>query len=108
MAHETEKSYADRIEEWLVDTYGRDNVHRDYYLSRTVRYVDFYVNGPLTDFAIEVENDFEAVFKGIGQSLLYAGDIGSATPLIIIPPGHFEEPERTILNNHVTIKELEI
>lgn len=107
MTHESEKSYSYRVRKFLEETYGKDNVHGNHYLSESVRYVDYYVEGPLANFAIEIENDFEACLKGTGQALIYAGEL-ECVPLIIVPPDHIERPEYEYLNEHVEIVELDV
>ena len=90
----------------LEKLYGKGKVDTELYLPRTGRYLDIYVDD-VFPLAIEVENDFESVFEGVGQSLLYAHET-DAIPVIVVPEGEIEEPEREILNNYVNIIEIEV
>jgi len=105
MVHEPESEFAKNVKQLLENEYGEDKVEGGVYLLETRRYVDFYVEAPLVDLAIEVENDFEAVFKGVGQSLVYSHGTEVA-PVIVVPEGHIDEPELEILGSHVPIVQL--
>lgn len=107
MTHEPEKTFSYRVRKYLIDNYGKDNVHDNEFLPERYRWADYYVEGPITDFAIEIENDFDSCFKGVSQALVYAAEL-EATPLVIVPPGHIEEPERSDLNKIVRIEELDV
>lgn len=107
MTHESEKDFKHRVLEELGKIFDYKNVYEDVYLDETERFADAYVEGPFCDFAIEIENDFEAVFKGIGQSILYAKEL-DAVPVVIVPEGHVENPEADILNGFVRIVEMDV
>lgn len=107
MTHESETSFDERVEEYLIEKYGEHHVEHNVYLSESGRYADFHVKGPVVELMIEVENDFEACFKGTGQALLYAAHSRNAVPVIIAPPGHVKEPEAEMLSRHVPIIELD-
>ena len=100
MAHVDEKEFASRVVSDLIEFYSEDEVYEEVVLPATQRRVDIVVNPKNHDikFAIEVENDFEAVFGGIGQAEIYAAEL-NATPLIIVPEGHVEYPEIMYLSN---------
>jgi hypothetical protein len=104
--HEDEITFSEKVRAELVAHFGKDNITEQKYLPETYRFADFYVEGKFMNYAIEVENDFEAVLKGIGQVLIYANEL-DAVPVIVIPEGHIEEPEATILNRYVEIIEIE-
>lgn len=114
MPHETEKSFQYRVRKYLEKKYGKENVLDHEYLKEspfegeTGRFVDYWVNSPIGILAIEVENDFEACFKGTGQAIVYALHEREAMPLIIVPPGHVKEPEATMLSTHTPIIELDV
>lgn len=116
--HEPEDDFAVKVEKWLIEQYGEDNVEGNKYLSdehiynidaESRRYVDFWVNGPMCDFAIEVENDFDAAFNGVGQSVVYAAhtfDDPNVKRVIILPEDHVEQPEATMMREAVILKTL--
>lgn len=110
--HESERTYHDRVYEYLVDHYGADNVETNVYLAETYRFVDIWVHGPVVDYAIEVENDFESAFEGVGQAALYAShefDNPNVVPVVIVPPDHVAEPEVSMLRDSgVHIVELDV
>lgn len=113
MTHVSESTYQDRVEEWLIGEYGEDNVERNKYLNEpdvydegTIRFCDFWVEGPVCTFAIEVENDFDACWKGKTQAEIYSKFDSGAVPVIFIPPGHVEEPEVSMMRESILIKEL--
>lgn len=107
MIEQTEQEFAQKVREFLIDVYGEENVHMEYYLGRSERLCDFFVRGPLTKFAIEVENNWEAVYGGAGQAIQYAQEI-DAVPVIVVPKGCVEEPERTLIDRYVSIVELDL
>lgn len=105
---EPEKTYQERVVDYLIEHYGEDNVEDNEYLSETSRYADVWVEGPVLTLAIEIENDFEAVFKGVGQTIVYAAHSDEAVPVIIIPPGHTEEPEASMIRSRIPLIELDV
>jgi len=102
-----EDEYADLIHEMLNAEYGEENVERNVYIEEVHRFADFVVRAWPVDLAIEVENDFEAVFKGVSQALVYASQSEDMAPVIIRPPLEDESDnlENEILSSHVTIRE---
>lgn len=105
--HISEREYATEVAKpWLEAAYGAENVRHEVTLAASDRRADFIVEGKLATWACEVENDEESVIEAVGQSLLYAAHRPSWRPCIIIPPGHFEQPERDMLDEHVRIIEL--
>lgn len=108
MVHESEKSFHDKVHEYLIDAYGENNVTSKVYLEESYRFADFWVHTPIVDLAIEVENDFNAVIRGVGQAFLYAAHSKNAVPVVIVPKGHIEQPEVDMLRQRITITELEL
>lgn len=110
MTHESERPYHDCVVAWLKEEYGEDNVETDKYLRETGRYCDVWIDGPLAVLAVEIENDWEAVLKGIGQAHLYAAhETAGAVPMVITPPGHVEEPEVTLLRlRGIHVREVDV
>lgn len=106
--HEPEQSFYDRVEQFLETEYGAANVESDKFLPEPYRFADLWVETPLVDYAIEVENDFEAVLKGVGQVLIYAAEETNAVPVIIVPPDHVDEPEVSALRRRVPVVELAV
>lgn len=107
MTHESEITYHEKVQKVLELHYGEENVEYEKFLSETHRFVDFWVEGPVVDLAIEVENDFEAALKGAGQSILYAAHELNAVPVIILPPDHVEQPEADMMRSNIAIVEME-
>lgn len=108
MTHESEHDFTDRVGHYLEGMFGEDNVFGNLYLKETGRYADWWVDLDVVILAIEVENDWEAAIKGVGQAILYSKHSEKAIPLVIIPPGHIEEPEATMLREEVHIIELDV
>lgn len=96
-----EEKLQDEIEAELKEQHGKENVHREKYLQESDRYVDFYVEGTVP-LAIEVENGFDSVLKGVGQALIYAQEL-KAVPVIIVPESEIEQPEADHLSSNVTV-----
>lgn len=107
MTHESEDTFADHVEELLIQYYGEENVDRNHYLEETYRFADFWVDTGLVILAIEVENDFDSVLKGISQAYLYAAHDKRALPLVVVPKDHVENPEIEMLREKAPILELE-
>lgn len=108
MTHEDEITFQDRVYEYLAQNYGSENVETDKYLPEPYRFVDVWIDGPVAPLAIEIENDFEAVMEGVGQALIYAASAENAIPVVIVPPGHVEEPEVTALRRRIPVVELDV
>lgn len=75
------------------------DVDTEVYLPRSYRFADVLAEGNGFRIVGEVEDNFESVFEGIGQSLLYAAET-DAMPVVFYPEGTAEEPERTLLQQH--------
>lgn len=108
MAHESERTFSERVREYLVEHYGEENVESQVYLDETGRFADFWVDGPVVSLAVEVENDWEAASKGIGQALLYGAHDDDAVPVVILPKGHVDYPEVEMLRERIAIIELDV
>lgn len=108
MTHEPERPFHDRVASHLAATYGAENVEQDKYLSDPYRYCDIYVHGPLVDLAIEVESRFSAVLHGVGQAFIYASAADNAVPVVVVPPGHTEEPDVAALRQRIPVVELDV
>lgn len=108
MPHEDEASFQDRVIDFLQDEYGAENIEEDKYLPDPYRFCDIWVDGPVVDYAIEVENDFDAAITGVGQAVIYAAEETNAVPIVIVPPGHVEEPEVSSLRRAVPVVELDV
>lgn len=106
MTHEYESEFAEKVGEYLIESYGEENVEQNKFLSESYRFVDFWVDGPVVTLAIEVENDFDAVIEGVGQALMYAGHDDGVVPVVIIPEDHVEHPEVDYLRETVRIIEM--
>jgi hypothetical protein len=98
MTDESELTFHERVEADLKDHFGKEAVHSEVALPTTARRVDIMMETPhgAPDFAIEVENDWEACVKGHGQATLYAEQTG-ARPFVVVPEGHVEMPEALFL-----------
>lgn len=108
MPHQYEDNFHEDVAGYLESHFGEDNVDHELYLPQTGRYCDFWVTGPLTDYAIEVENDWEAAIQGVGQSLLYAAHAANTIPVVIVPDGHIEEPEASLYRQRAGVAILEL
>jgi hypothetical protein len=108
MSDEQEAEFQDRVVAYLQDQYGKDNVEESKYLPDPYRFCDIWVEGPLFDYAIEVENDFEAATAGVGQAVIYAAEEVNAVPVIVLPPDHSEEPEISSLRRAMPVVELDV
>lgn len=105
---EPEKPFQDRVVAYLEDEYGAENVEEDKYLPDPYRFCDVWVEGALVDYAIEIENDFDAAINGVGQALMYAAEEENAVPIVVLPPDHTDEPEASSLRRAVPIVELNV
>lgn len=103
MTHESEMRFEERVIERLRELYGEESVKEQYYFEDTGRWADAIVLGPVASFAIEIENDFEAAIEGVGQSQLYASEVGPLVPMVIVPRGHTDQPETDLLRNWGTL-----
>jgi len=94
MPHETEEPFQDRVQSWLADTYGPENVYEEKVLPVTRKRVDLYVetHGGGPDFVFETENDWTGVQKSHGQSILYSDQL-DARAFIVVPEGHVSWPD---------------
>lgn len=108
MTHESERTFHDRVVVELEQRYGAANVETDKYLQASGRYADVWVDIEPIALAIEIENDWESVATGVGQALLYAQHDARAVPVVIVPPGHVESPERELLARYLPIVEFDV
>lgn len=108
MSHEDEAPFQDRVVEYLENEYGAENVEENKYLPDPYRFCDIWVEGALFDYAIEVENSFDGVIEGVGQSLIYAAEEENAVPVVVVPDGHTEEPEVSSIRRSIPVIELDV
>lgn len=108
MTHEEEAPFQDRVVKYLEDEYGNENIEENKYLPDPYRFCDIWVEGPVVDYAIEVENDFDAAITGVGQALIYAAEEVNAVPIVVLPTDHVEEPEISSLRRAVPVVELDV
>lgn len=75
------------------------------YLRPSQRYADLVIEGPFIVLAIETESRFSSALKGVAQAAIYAEGIKEeypnkpVYPLVLVPDGHVEEPERTFIQD---------
>lgn len=110
MAHKSEKAFQDKLVEYLALIYGEENIETQKYLSEIDRYqedarrfCDIWIDGPMVNFAIEVESNFEACFKGISQAELYAKFEDNTVPIVALHRDHIKEPELSMLRENTPI-----
>lgn len=99
--HVPETTFADAVINYFKDEYPNCEVEREPYLQRTGRWADLLVETKDETFIVEVENDFEAMFKGIGQVLVYSAHSHEYIPIVAVPEGHVDEPEWTMMKKWV-------
>ena len=92
--HEPEVRFQERLHEHYNEKYGAENVEREKRFANGRR-ADFWVDTGELVMAVECENDADSVIAGTGQTLLYATEHERAVPVVAVPAGHIEEPERT-------------
>lgn len=97
--HTPENTFDRAVERFLCDAFDATDEQLAYQprLSETYRMPDFLVQLPDVTFAVEVENDFEAAFEGVGQAICYAGHFEHGVPVVVLPEGHVEQPEYDLL-----------
>lgn len=103
--HEAESSLESRIEQALVDTYGRSAVARQH-VYHTGRRVDLLVDVGLLSIAIECESRPGSLIPGMGQVLHYASHDpqGRTVPCLVVADGHaLESPEREYVEERVAV-----
>lgn len=94
--------YQDKLEPYLHETYGEENVERDVFLDQTYRYVDFLVEVGDVYLAIEVENSTDhVVYEGHGQAELYAQHSDQYLPVIYYPHDGENEAELNMIGTQV-------
>ena len=102
--HQSEATFEDAVEQYLIDLYGPDAVSRQYRFDDG-RVVDLLVR---TGFAgvlcLELENDSGSVVTGSGQANYYAQrshiELGqTGVPMLVVPEGHIEAEERETIES---------
>lgn len=100
----TEYNYGNYVTELLCETYGPENVRRNVYLSKTVRYVDFLVDTGIVTLAIELEHSSDKVVQeGYGQANLYAKHNPTWIPVIIYPDDGENAEELEMIGQDVAL-----
>ena len=107
--HEPEVRFQERLHEHYTEKYGAENVEREKRFANGRR-ADFWVETGDAILAVEAENDADSVIAGTGQTILYATEHERAIPVVAVPAGHIEEPERTQIANqtHVLVIEYDL
>lgn len=98
-----EEEFHKYVAEWLMVEFGAENVEHERYLQTTYRFVDFWVETHLCNYAIEVESNFHSVLTGMGQSMLYAAHEPNTIPVVIVPKGEYDEPEATLIQEKTPV-----
>lgn len=110
MVHRTEKSFEDIVEQWFIDEYGEENVHRQVYQPGPRWFVDLVVVFPFATLFIEIESRASEIRPGVAQALGYAAsDTRRGLPMVILPMDHLYDPkvERISQSNTVAIVEFD-
>ncbi|MDY7082247.1 MAG: hypothetical protein SXQ77_07565, partial [Halobacteria archaeon] len=98
-----EAAFEEKVVARLREFYGPEMVKPQYRFEESGRVADILLHGPLASFAIEIENDWEAAIKGIGQAVVYASEVGPIVPVVCLPRGHTEMPEAENVRNWGTL-----
>lgn len=107
MTHVIERSFEDTVGRMLADEFSNVRKQPNTYISKTGRFPDFLAEGQMgMNFAIEIENDFESVFDAVGKAQTHAAC--GYVPLVIVPVGHVDEPERTLLEKRSGVPIVEV
>lgn len=106
MTHVPEDEFQSRAKQHLVEWFGEENVEREVFLPDSYRFADFIVQGDMTTWAIEAENDAASVVAGVGQAFLYAAHFDMASPAVVVPADHTEEPEISMLRRYIPVIEI--
>ena len=113
MTHEPEQDFDKSVEEFLEDVFPRAVIENKPRLN-SGRIPDFVVTWTTAEIlpdvvmTVEVENDFESLTDGIGQSLLYAGHFEWSIPVVVVPYGHTEQPEMSYIEKNSGVLILEV
>lgn len=111
MTHEYEVTFADAVEEWFRQKYGRDAVETGVYQPEPYWFVDIVVDTGYATLFIEVENDAGSVRNGIAQALGYAAaDPVKGVPMVVTPVGHVDSADvrRLRRETHVLVREFDM
>jgi hypothetical protein len=93
MTHEYESAFHERVHAWLREAHPEAEVAHEHQYPATDRIADFLVRREWCTLAIEVENDANAVVKGVGQAMQYAAHHPNGVPVVVTPAGHVDRPE---------------
>lgn len=116
--HAEEGTFHAAVERYLQDTFdGYDALGHEVRLPHSDRRADFIVTlgtpgvpaeQPNIVVAVEVENDWEAVFGGVGQVECYAAHFEHGVPVLAFPAGTAEQPELRLLRSASPVQFLEV
>lgn len=95
----SEAEFHNLVATWLSESF--EYVEHEPYLD-SGRIPDFVAHTPFETYAIEVEDNWEAVYTGVGQAEGYAAEL-DAEPVVVIPATAVEQPEYSHLSKRVTI-----
>lgn len=113
MSHVPEMQFKQSVVTHFRDRFKQAKINTEPRLHLTGRYPDIIVDFGDFAFVVEVENDFESAYKaGVGQAINYATEYmqieGKPTvAVLVVPNGHIEEPEWTIMREMVVCLEVE-
>lgn len=98
-----ESEYQKRVAEWLRESFS-DIEHEP--TLESGRRPDFVVHTPFESYVLEVENTFDEIYNGIGQTSVYGVETGH-TPLVVVPADTVTEPLFTQLSEDPDVPEVE-
>jgi hypothetical protein len=103
MSDISESAFNDAVEEWIDDHFPTARVEDNPTLSDTDRQPDYWLYLAGMNVAIEVENDWEACVKGVGQALMYAAHLPNTVPVVLLPTGYAEQPESEMVASRTPV-----
>lgn len=93
----TEADFQDAVGTWLREHFI--HVKHEPVLSDTQREPDFVVHTPFETYAVEVEDSFENLYRGLGQAIGYAAEV-DGVPVVVLPATVIEEPEFSYIQRY--------
>lgn len=99
MTDRTEREYTEDVALYLYEHFGSDRVNSTEYLHKSGTFPDYWITGPICDYAVEVENGADSLYEGVGQALYYAAHAPTKTvPVVVFPKDHLSDVDCSLLD----------
>lgn len=84
------EDFCDAVELALTDNLGEKRVYRNHRMREGMEVLDFYANGRVVNFALEVATTLQEMYAAIGRIQIKTENMMNTIPVVVVPCGGAE------------------